>query len=62
MKYNIGDRLHKKNSRDCPVMIIENIYNKSGLETTYEIKPILFCGQSQIIGEEALIELYNKIE
>ena len=30
--------------------------------TEYEIKPMLFCGQSQIIGEEALIEIYNKIE
>lgn len=61
-KFNIGDKLHRKNTRDYPVMIIENIYYRDGLETEYEIKPILFCGQSQVIGEEALIELYNKIK
>ena len=62
IEFHIGDKLHKKNTRDYPVMIIENIYHRDGLETEYEIKPMLFCGQSQIIGEEALIELYNKIE
>lgn len=62
MEFHIGDKLHKKNTRDHPIMIIENIYHKSGLESTYEIKPMLFCSQKQLIGEEALIELYNKIE
>lgn len=62
IEFHIGDKLYKKNTRDYPVMIIENIYHRNGLETEYEIKPMLFCGQSQIIGEEALIELYNKIE
>ena len=46
-KFKLGDVFTKKHTRDTiPIEIYE---------------PIRLCGDDVILGEEALIELYNKI-
>ena len=50
----------KKYTRDTiPLEIYEITYNL--IEPVYKLKPIRLCGDDVILGEEALIELYNKI-
>ena len=59
-KFKIGDRFTKKYTRDTiPLEIYEINYN--AIEPNYKLKPIRLCGDNIILGEEALIELYNKI-
>lgn len=59
-KFKIGDVFAKKHTRDTvPLKIYEISYD--AIEPTYKLKPIILCGDDVILGEEALIELYNKI-
>lgn len=59
-KFKIGDRFTQKYSRDTiPLEIYEINYNP--IEPVYKLKPIRLGGDAVILGEEALIELYNKI-
>ena len=60
-KFEVGDKVVKKGSRDSAVMVIVRIHYRFGLEPTYEIKPLISSGGRQMIGEEALVELYNKV-
>ena len=50
----------KKNTRDTIPLEIYEI-NYSPIEPVYKLKPIRLCGNDVILGEEALIESYNKI-
>lgn len=59
-KFKLGDMFTKKYTRDTiPLEIYEINYNP--IEPVYKLKPIRLCGDNVILGEEALIELYNKI-
>lgn len=60
-KFKLGDVFTKKYTRDTiPIKIYEISYN--AIEPIYKLKPIIrLCGDGIILGEEALIELYNKI-
>lgn len=59
-KFKLCDRFTKKYTRDTiPLEIFEIIY--SPIEPVYKLKPIRLCGNDVILGEKALIELYNKI-
>lgn len=59
-KFKIGDMFTKKHTRDTiPLEIYEINYTPT--EPVYKLKPIRFCGDDVILGEEALDELYNKI-
>ena len=59
-KFKIGDVFTKKRTRDTiPLEIYEISYD--AIEPVYKLKPIRFCGDDVILGEEALIELFNKI-
>lgn len=59
-KFKIGDVFTKKHTRDTiPLEIYEIVYIP--IEPVYKLKPIRLCGRDVIFGEEALIELYNKI-
>ena len=59
-KFKLGDVFTKKHTRDTiPIEIYDIYYN--GIETIYKLKPIRLYGDDVILGEEALIELYNKI-
>lgn len=58
-KFKIGDTFTKKHTRDTiPLKIYEINYNP--FEPVYKLKPITLCDDDVILGEEALIELYNK--
>jgi hypothetical protein len=59
-KFKIGDIFTKKYTRDTVPLEIHEI-NYTPIEPVYKLKPIRFCGDDVILGEEALIELYNKI-
>ena len=59
-KFKIGDIFTKKYTRDTVPLEIYEI-NHTPIEPVYKLKPIRFCGDDVILGEEALIELYNKI-
>ena len=59
-KFKIGDIFTKKYTRDTVPLEIYEI-NYTPIEPVYKLKPIRFCGDDVILGEEALIELYNKI-
>lgn len=60
-KFKLGDMFTKKYTRDTiPLEIYEITY--SPIEPIYKLKPIRLCGDNVILGEEALIELYNKIK
>ena len=59
-KFKIGDIFTKKYTRDTIPLEIYEI-NHTPIEAVYKLKPIRFCGDDVILGEEALIELYNKI-
>lgn len=59
-KFKIGDVFTKKYTRDTIPLEIHEI-NCTPIEPVYKLKPIRFCGNDVILGEEALIELYNKI-
>lgn len=59
-KFKIGDMFTKKYTRDTIPLEIYEI-NYSPIEPVYRLKPIILCGDDVILGEEALIELYNKI-
>ena len=59
-KFKLGDMFTKKYTRDTiPFEIHEITY--SPIEPVYKLKLIRLCGNNAILGEEALIELYNKI-
>jgi hypothetical protein len=59
-KFKIGDMFTKKYTRDTIPLNIYEI-NYRSIEPVYKLKPIRLCGGDVILGEEALIELYNKI-
>ena len=59
-KFKLGDMFTKKNTRDTTPLEIYEI-NYSPIEPVYKLKPIRLCGDDVILGEEALTELYNKI-
>ena len=60
-KFKLGDVFTKKYTRDTiPLEIYEITYDL--IEPVYKLKPIRLCGDDVILGEEALIELYNKIK
>lgn len=59
-KFKLGEMFTKKYARDTiPLEIYEIIY--SPIEPVYRLKPIRLCDYNVILGEEALIEFYNKI-
>jgi len=59
-KFKLGDIFAKKYTRDTiPLKICEITYNV--IEPIYKLRPIILCGDDVILGEEALMELYNKI-
>ena len=59
-KFKLGDVFTKKHTRDTiPIEIYEISYN--AIEPIYKLKPIRLCGEDVILGEDALIELYHKI-
>jgi hypothetical protein len=59
-KFKLGDVFIKKHTRDTiPIEIYEISYDV--IEPIYKLKPIRLCGDDVILEEEALIELYNKI-
>lgn len=59
-KFKLSDRFTKKYTRDLiPYEVFE--INNDGIEPVYKLKPLRLCGDSIILGEEALIELFNKI-
>ena len=60
-KFKLGDVFTKKYTRDTiPLEIYEITYDL--IEPVYKLKPIRLCSDDVILGEEALIELYNKIK
>ena len=59
-KFKLGDMFTKKYTRDTIQLEIYEI-TYSPIEPVYKLKPIRLCGDNVILGEEALIELYNKI-
>ena len=61
-KFKLNDKFVKKYTRDSVMLCVERIYYNFGQKPTYELKPFNRCGNRQFIGEEALIELYNKID
>lgn len=59
-KFKLGDRFTKRFTRDTiPLEIVE--VNYSVIEPIYRLKPIRLCGNDVTLGQDALIELYNKI-
>ena len=59
-KFKLGDIFTKKYTRDTiPLEIYEISYDV--IEPIYKLKPIRLCGDDVILGEEALMELYVKI-
>ena len=59
-KFQVGDTFTKKHSRDTiPLEVSEITYN--AVEAEYRLKPIRLCGDDVILGEDALTELYSKI-
>ena len=57
-KFKLGDVFTEKHTRNTiPIEIYEISYN--AIEPVYKLKPIKLCGDDVILGEEALIELYN---
>lgn len=61
-KFKLDDKFVKKGTCDSVVMCIERINYRFGQEPTYDMKPFKSCGNRQTISEDALIELYNKID
>ena len=59
-KFRLGDRFTQKYSRDTIPLEIYEI-NYTPIEPVYCLRPIRLGGNDVILGEEALIELYNKI-
>ena len=60
-KFNIGDKIVLKNSRDTVPLRIERIIYMSYFKPLYELKPIRYGGGECFIEEETLITLYRKI-
>lgn len=59
-KFKIGDIFTEKYTRDTIPLEIYEI-NYDSIEPVYKLKPIRLCSDDVILGEKALIELYNKI-
>lgn len=59
-KFKLGDMFTEKHTFDTIPLEIYKI-NYGPIEPVYQLKPIRFCGDDVILGEEALIELYDKI-
>lgn len=59
-KFKLGDMFTKKYTRDATLLeIYEIIYTP--IEPVYKLKSFRLCGDDIILGEEVLIETYNKI-
>ena len=58
-KFKIGDMFTRKNTRDEIPLEITSIHQE--YEPIYTLTPIRLCGDELVLGEEALIALYNKI-
>jgi hypothetical protein len=59
-KFKLGDRFTQKYTRDTIPLEIYEI-NHTPIEPVYKLNPIRLGGDDVILGEDALIELYNKI-
>lgn len=59
-KFKIGDKFTRKLTRDTIPLEIYSITYGS-IEPEYSLKPIRLCAGDIVLGEEALIESYNKI-
>lgn len=58
-KFKIGDMFSRKHTRDeIPLEVTRIDYE---FEPMYTLTPIRLCGDELVLGEEALIVLYNKI-
>ena len=58
-KFKVGDRFVRKGTRDeIPVEVSEIMYS---FEPVYTLKKIRLGGADVVLGEEAVMELYNKI-
>lgn len=60
-KFKIGDIFTKKYTRDTIPLEIYEI-NYTPIEAVYKLRPIRLCGDDVIFGEEALEELYHKVD
>lgn len=58
-RFNLGDRFSRKYTRDEIPLEITSIHQE--YEPIYTLTPIRLCGDELVLGEEALIALYNKI-
>lgn len=58
-KFKIGDMFSRKNTRDTIPLEVTRIDYE--FEPMYTLRPIRLCGDEIVLGEEALIVLYNKI-
>ena len=59
-KFRLGDRFVHKNTRD---MIPLEIYSiRYEFEPIYSLRPIRLYGSDITLGEEALVELYIKLQ
>ena len=62
MEINVGDRFVRKNTRDSEVYEVCRIESSfSQVENVYELMSVKLHNR-MTIGEEALLELYNKLE
>ena len=59
-KFKIGNIFTKKYTRDTIPLEIYEI-NYYPIELVYKLKPIRLCGDDVILGEEALLKFFNKI-
>lgn len=58
-KFKVGDKFSRKHTRDdIPVKVVEIAYE---FEPVYTLKKIRLCGDDVVLGEEALMEIYDKI-
>ena len=58
-KFKVGDKFSRKHMRDdIPVKVVEIAYE---FEPVYTLKKVWVCGNDVVLGEEALMELYDKI-
>ena len=58
-KFKVGDKFTLKYTRDdIPVEVSEIAYE---FEPVYTLKKVRLCGDDVMLGEAALMELYDKI-
>ena len=58
-KFKIGDMFTRNGTRDEIPLEITSIHQE--YEPIYTLTPIRLCGDELVLGEDALIALYNKI-